>query len=195
MGRWAPDARGRLQRAAMELFIERGYDDVAVADIVERAGLGRRSFYNHFVDKREVAFAAADDFQAAVLAALAEADLAPGPLNAVIDAYARAAEDAIAPFPQLVQARKRLLDSSQELRERDLVKTAALNAAVAAALEERGLSARAAGFAAQAGVMAFTAGVEDWAREPERGLTACIRAARQSLRAVLDADPAVPRGM
>jgi AcrR family transcriptional regulator len=177
----------------MELFIERGYDDVAVSDIVERAGLGRRSFYNHFADKREVMFAAADDFQTAVLAALSDADIALGPLDAAVDAFARAAEGSIAGYPELAQVRKRLIASSQELRERDLVKTAALNAAVADALEKRGVPARDAGYVAQAAAMAFVAGVDDWSQQPELGLTACIRAARQRLRAALDGDRSVPR--
>ncbi|HZC92075.1 MAG TPA: helix-turn-helix domain-containing protein, partial [Mycobacterium sp.] len=79
MVRWPPDARGRLQEAAMTLFIERGYDDVTVADIAERAGLTKRSFFNHFADKPEVMFASADALQASVQAALTEAgrDLSP----------------------------------------------------------------------------------------------------------------------
>lgn len=186
MGRWQPDARGRLQQSAMELFIERGYDDVAVADIVERAGLGRRSFYNHFADKREVVFAAADDFQTAVLAALADTDSALGPLDAVIEAFARAAESSIAGYPELVRVRKQLFASSQELRERDLVKTAALEAAIADALGQRGVPARNASYVAQVATMAFVAGVDDWSQQPELGLTTCIRAARHNLRAALD---------
>ncbi len=31
MGRWQPDARGRLAQAAIELYGERGYDATAVA--------------------------------------------------------------------------------------------------------------------------------------------------------------------
>ena len=62
MSRWEPDAKGRLQRAAMTLFLERGYAEVTVADITKRAGLTKRSFFNHFVDKREVLFADADAF-------------------------------------------------------------------------------------------------------------------------------------
>jgi AcrR family transcriptional regulator len=53
----------------MTLFIERGYDDVTVADIAERAGLTKRSFFNHFADKPEVMFASADALQASVQAA------------------------------------------------------------------------------------------------------------------------------
>ena len=57
MPRWDPDANGRLLQAAMELFTERGYEHVTVAEIAERAGLTKRSFFRYFADKREVLFA------------------------------------------------------------------------------------------------------------------------------------------
>ena len=37
MSRWEPDARGRLERAALELYLERGYDQTTVAEIAQRA--------------------------------------------------------------------------------------------------------------------------------------------------------------
>ena len=56
MARWAPDTRERLRAAAMELFAERGFEATTVPDIVERAGVTRRTFFRHFGDKREVFF-------------------------------------------------------------------------------------------------------------------------------------------
>ena len=56
MARWAPDTRERLRTASMELFAERGFDATTVPDIVERAGVTRRTFFRHFGDKREVFF-------------------------------------------------------------------------------------------------------------------------------------------
>ena len=60
MGRWEPDARDRLERAALELFVEHGFDPVTVPEITARAGLTTRTFFRHFADKREVLFADAD---------------------------------------------------------------------------------------------------------------------------------------
>jgi AcrR family transcriptional regulator len=57
MGRWEPDARGRLLKAALELYGERGFEQTTVAEIAERAGLTERTFFRHFADKREVLFA------------------------------------------------------------------------------------------------------------------------------------------
>src|SRR5437660_5870424 len=56
MTRWEPNARGRLEQAALELYAERGFDETTVAEIAERAGLTERTFFRHFPDKREVLF-------------------------------------------------------------------------------------------------------------------------------------------
>jgi len=39
MVRWEPNARGRLEQAALELYVERGFDQTTVAEIARRAGL------------------------------------------------------------------------------------------------------------------------------------------------------------
>jgi AcrR family transcriptional regulator len=184
MVRWQPGARGRLAEAAMTLFIERGYDEVTVADIAERAGLTKRSFFNHFADKREAVFASVDPLQEAVLAALAEADDDLAPLDAAVWAFTQAAAP-IADYPELTRARRVLIDSSVELQERDLLKMASMTAAVAGALARRGVPRRDAAFVAQAATTALTTGLDEWAREPERGLTASIQGALNDLRAAL----------
>ncbi|MCW2497931.1 MAG: regulatory protein TetR, partial [Jatrophihabitans sp.] len=56
MGRWEPGAAGRLGAAAMELYVERGFEQTTVADIAERAGVTARTFFRHYADKREVLF-------------------------------------------------------------------------------------------------------------------------------------------
>ncbi len=53
MGRWEPNARERLQQAALELYSERGFEQTTVAEIAKRAGLTERTFFRHFADKRE----------------------------------------------------------------------------------------------------------------------------------------------
>ncbi len=40
-----------LQRALLELTIERGFDEVTIGEIAERAGVNRSSFYQHYADK------------------------------------------------------------------------------------------------------------------------------------------------
>ncbi|HEY2670057.1 MAG TPA: helix-turn-helix domain-containing protein, partial [Rugosimonospora sp.] len=60
MSRWAPDARERLETAALDLFTENGYEETTVAQIADRAGLNRATFFRHFADKREVLFGGED---------------------------------------------------------------------------------------------------------------------------------------
>ena len=63
VGRWEPDARGRLSMGALELFAEHGFEQTTVADIAERAGVTERTFFRHFADKREVLFMGSQDLQ------------------------------------------------------------------------------------------------------------------------------------
>lgn len=67
MGRWEPNARGRLGKAALELFDERGYEQTTVAEIAKRAGLTERTFFRHYADKREVLFAGSSLLQDSTL--------------------------------------------------------------------------------------------------------------------------------
>jgi AcrR family transcriptional regulator len=92
MVRWEPNARGRLGQAAFELFTERGFEQVTVAEIAERAGLTERTFFRYFADKREVLFAGADGFQELFVSGVAGAPDSAAPIDAVAGAlYAAAA--------------------------------------------------------------------------------------------------------
>lgn len=50
--------RDQLKVAAMELILEKGYDEVTVQDITDRADLGRGTFYVHFNDKEDIVWQA-----------------------------------------------------------------------------------------------------------------------------------------
>src|SRR3954468_12164794 len=93
MGRWQPGASGRLREAAMELYVERGFEQTTVADIAERAGLTARTFFRHFADKREALFAGSDALQAGLTTAVAEAPPEASPMRAVA-----AALEAVSPM-------------------------------------------------------------------------------------------------
>jgi len=62
MVRWEPDAAGRLRKAAVELFAERGVEATTVAAIADRAGVTERTFFRYFTDKREVLFSDQGEF-------------------------------------------------------------------------------------------------------------------------------------
>src|SRR5919199_6854945 len=82
MGRWQPDAPGRLAEAALALYGERGFENTTVAEIAERAGVTERTFFRHFADKREVLFSGGGALQEAVLSAVAAAPEGVPPLDA-----------------------------------------------------------------------------------------------------------------
>src|SRR6202021_4265547 len=79
MSRWEPNARGRLEQAALDLYVERGVEQTTVEEIAERAGLTERTFFRHFADKREVLFGGAGSFQELLVPTVAGApeDAAP----------------------------------------------------------------------------------------------------------------------
>ena len=51
-----PPMRDALVAAAFQLFLERGYEQTTVDDIVALAGVGRRSFFRYFPAKEDVVF-------------------------------------------------------------------------------------------------------------------------------------------
>lgn len=50
--------RKKLMDAAIELVLDKGYEDVMTDEITELADVGRRTFYNHFDNKRDCVQAA-----------------------------------------------------------------------------------------------------------------------------------------
>jgi len=166
MSRWGPDADGRLYRAAMELIFERGYDQVTVAEIAEHAGLRKRSFFRYFADKREVLFAGSADFEHAIVEAVRRAPATMTPIDAVMTALAEAGTG-LANWGEPVRQRQRIIASSTELRERELINMDALTTAVAVALRSRGAEDLTATLVAQAGVAAFMTAFQQWTEKAE----------------------------
>src|SRR4051812_14296406 len=119
MARWEPNAEGRLREAAMELFLELGYQHTTVADIAERAGLTSRTFFRYFSDKREVLFVSAGASKHP-LADAPEPPPAAAPPMAAIAAALDAAANRIGADRERSRARQSVIDSSAELREREL---------------------------------------------------------------------------
>ncbi|WP_029263522.1 MULTISPECIES: TetR/AcrR family transcriptional regulator [unclassified Microbacterium] len=60
-GRPKASSRETLAEAACELFLERGYDATSVADITQRAGVSRSSFFNYFTSKSDVLWSGMDE--------------------------------------------------------------------------------------------------------------------------------------
>ena len=184
MGRWEPDARGRLEQAAMELYLDRGFEQTTVADIAARAGLTERTFFRHYADKREVLFRGAGELQELLVGCVADSP----PSVCAIDAVASALDTAGALFEaNRGRSRKRqdVIDANPMLQERELIKMASLATALAGALRARGVVEPAAALTAEAGVAVFRVAFDRWVSgSDDRTLQELIRDSFEQLRAV-----------
>ena len=138
MGRWEPDARGRLAKAAMALYAEQGFEQTTAAEIAARAGLTERTFFRHFADKREVLFSGMERLRDLLARAVADAPASATAMDAAGAAF-QAAGAMFQENPERVRLRDAIVSANAELRERELIKLAALAAAVAGALRDRGI--------------------------------------------------------
>jgi AcrR family transcriptional regulator len=162
VSRWAPNARERLADAALDLFVENGFEETTVAQIADRAGMNRATFFRHFADKREVLFGGED-----VLADLFGDAIRTAPPAATLTECLRAALVAAEAemTPQLHRAasrRRSVVAANSELQERGLLKHARTTHAMTAALRERGTDELAARLGAEMGMLAFSVAFERW---------------------------------
>jgi AcrR family transcriptional regulator len=58
--------RELLRRAFLSLILEKGYDRITVQDILDRADVGRSTFYAHYRDKEDLLQAGFEDIRAAL---------------------------------------------------------------------------------------------------------------------------------
>jgi AcrR family transcriptional regulator len=184
--RWDPQAEDRLRNAALELFAERGYEHVTVAEITERAGLTRRTFSRYFADKRDVLFAGSEQLPAALADAVLRVDETVPPFPAVLTALTEVGE-AVADRINRAPQRRAVIRSSPELMERERTKFAAVTDALADALRQRGASETAAPLLAHVGAAILQSAFEHWTeRQADGGFAAHVRAAADELTAALD---------
>jgi AcrR family transcriptional regulator len=184
MVRWEPNARGRLEQAALALYAERGFDNTTVAEIAERAGLTERTFFRHFADKREVLFDGAGTLQELLVSTVADAPGSVAPLDAVAAAL-EAAGALLQERREYSLKRQTVIAANAELRERELIKLAWLASAIADTLRGRGVSEPAASLTAEAGIAVFRIAFERWIDETnQQHLPQLIRESLDELKAV-----------
>lgn len=184
MGRWEPGARERLVVAAVDLFVEQGYDATTVAQIAERAGVTKSTFFRHFPDKRGLLVAGQETLSQLLAEGIAEAPGDASPLEAVAVGLERASSAMGLMNRELGPRMKAAVAASAELQERDALKSVSLAAAMTKALIARGVPDPIAALAGELGVLAFKRGYAEWSESDAKDdLAGYALAALDELRA------------
>ncbi|MFF4835861.1 TetR family transcriptional regulator [Streptomyces sp. NPDC001315] len=131
-----PPMRDALVAAAFQLFLERGYEQTTVDDIVALAGVGRRSFFRYFPSKEDVVFPDHERCLADMTAFLAASGDEEEPVRRVCDA-ARLVLRMYAENPAFSVQRYRLTKKVPGLRAYELSVVWRYERALAAYLRER----------------------------------------------------------
>ncbi|WP_326948507.1 TetR/AcrR family transcriptional regulator [Amycolatopsis sp. NBC_01307] len=190
MVRWEPGTPERLQRAALELFATRGFEETTAAEIAQSVGLTERTFFRHFADKREALFHGQELFAQAFLSGM---DAAP-PEASPIEVVAGALRSASTFFPDErrphSRTRQSVIDRNPALQERELHKMAVLATTLADAFRARGVADPAASLAGQSVTAVFGIAFTQWIRDgEERSLADIADDVLAELRALTSASP------
>ncbi|HEY2279840.1 MAG TPA: TetR family transcriptional regulator [Streptosporangiaceae bacterium] len=194
MSRWRPDARERLERAALELFAEQGFAATTVPEITARAGLTTRTFFRYFADKREVIFGGAEIPDLATQL-ITDAPASLDPVTLVFGGLQTVAETRFEGRREELRQRLAIIRSDEGLRERDLRKRANLGEAIRAGFISRGVAAVTAALLAEITTTVLFVALDEWIdRDDERTLFETIVATLGSLQETLAAFPMAGAG-
>ncbi|MGX6607409.1 TetR/AcrR family transcriptional regulator [Micromonosporaceae bacterium Da 78-11] len=171
-------AREQIIEAAYALFAERGFTQVTVSDIAERAEVGRTTFFRYFGDKQEVVFAdeqqLLEAFAAVPVTGPAPADL-PAALEHLWD-LAVALGGLMLGDPGRYAEHELLVAQNQELQDRGNRKLQRVAGALESALLARGAEPELAVLAAQVAVACFRAAQRSAGEDPDALMPAMRRA-------------------
>jgi len=194
MGRWRPDARQRLEQAALELFSTQGFAATTVPQITARAGLTTRTFFRHFADKREVLYGG-DEIPELATRLITDAPASLDPAMLLIGGLQTVAETRFEGRREEIRVRRAIVRSDEGLRERDLRKRADLGEAIRAGFTGRGVDATTAVLLAETAVTVVQVALEGWLdRDDDRTLFEIMLETIGSLRATLATFPPFPTG-
>ncbi|TFV43301.1 TetR/AcrR family transcriptional regulator [Bradyrhizobium niftali] len=178
--------RERLKRAAMALFLERGFEAATIDDIAAAADVSRRSFFHYFASKEDVVAAWQEDAAAALVAGILARPADESMLTAAENAIAAAVKRI---DPTEAAAMSRLKRDNPALHARDQLKYEKLERALADGLAQRAgrksdrLNAR---LVAMIATGAMRVGGESWIGEGAREKPeAFVKRTFDAIRAIL----------
>jgi AcrR family transcriptional regulator len=184
MGRWEPNARGRLAQAALTLYAEQGFEQTTAAEIARHAGLTERTFFRHFADKREVLFYGMDSLRDILVQAVADAPASATAMDTISEAL-QVVGALVEETPEFARLRNAVVSANAELRERELIKHAELAAAMADALRDRAVPEPTASLVAETGIAVYRVAFARWISEPGQNLPEILRESMEDLRGAL----------
>jgi TetR/AcrR family transcriptional regulator, regulator of mycofactocin system len=126
----AEAVRARVERAALELFTQRGFDAVTADEVADAAGISRRTFFRHHPTKADAVWGDFDRHVARLDRLLREADPARPVLATVCGAYADVNDYGPADLPVLRQ-RMRLILTEPALQAHSQLRYAEIDRVVA----------------------------------------------------------------
>ena len=157
--------RAELASLALELFVERGFEETTVDEVARAAGMSKRSLFRYFATKEDMVLGSAEAVGEAVAAELRGRPEGEDPwesLCAVLGAW----EERIASSAERV-ARLRLIEGSPALHARWTQRREAVRREIAAVLLERGggrVDAFTADLLTAAAGAALDAATREWLR-------------------------------
>jgi mycofactocin system transcriptional regulator len=128
--------RARIERVALELFAERGFDRVTIEDVAEAAGISRRTFFRHCSTKADAVWGDFAGHVARLERLLAATDPDQPVLASVCAAYVEVNDYGDGDLPVL-RERMRLVLTEPELLASSQVRFAAVDRVVAAHVARR----------------------------------------------------------
>ena len=187
MSRWEPNARQRLERAALDLFVEVGFAEATVPQITARAGLTTRTFFRHFADKREVLFAAEQELPALVARLMSEAPASLTPMMLVERGLQTVAATRFEGNLDYLRTRRAVVQADEGLRERELRKSSVLADAIRREFLNRGTDELTATLIAQVAVTVLGVSVDRWLdQDGKQPLTQLVHETIGALQSVIN---------
>lgn len=163
-GRPKASSRETLAEAACELFLERGYDATSVADITQRAGVSRSSFFNYFSSKSDVLWSGLDariDGVGSALGELGDRADAAAVRSILVDALRGFAPDPLA----LALRNRTAMGLDDELTRDSALRLARLASIVASAASASGVPRIRADVVGAAHAAAVLSSLRAWAEQ------------------------------
>jgi AcrR family transcriptional regulator len=154
--------REALQRAALDLFLERGYDSTPTAEVARAAGVSEMTLFRHFTSKESLLLR--DPYDPRIAAAVARRPAHEQPMRAVVEGI-RAAWSGVEPNDAAhLRTRLRIVAEATTLRGALERNSEATVVTLTDVLVTRGATTSAARVAATAVIAGLSAALLEWAR-------------------------------